>query len=89
MRLLHAGRLEVFEDHGSEILGRVRPGMAIARSRLLDGAKSLFDREDALVQEQLGADAMARYKESQTDSRMTVLTMAATYADVDWDDAVR
>jgi len=84
--------LDDFAELQAKRIGEMAPiagSLPVDWSRLLDGAKSLFDREDALVQEQLGADAMARYKESQTDSRMTVLTMAATYADVDWDDAVR
>jgi len=57
-------------------------------SGLLTGARSLFDGEDVLVQTQLGADALGQYQDSESDRRMTILSVLATYAGVDWDEAV-
>jgi hypothetical protein len=57
-------------------------------SAMLDGAKSLFAGEDALVQQDLGADASAKYRDSESDKRATILSILATYADVDWDEAM-
>jgi len=51
-------------------------------------AKSQFDAEDALVEREVGSAASQRYRDSQSGLRMTILTAVATYADVDWDDAV-
>lgn len=56
--------------------------------RLLDGARSMFDEEDALVARDLDPDAASRYRESERDGRLTILSILATYADVDWDDAM-
>jgi hypothetical protein len=55
---------------------------------LLDGARSMFDEEDALVARDLGADAASRYRESEREGRLTILSALATYADVDWDEAM-
>ncbi len=57
-------------------------------SRLLSSTRTMFDGEDALIQTQLGADALARYRDSEADRRMTVLSIMATYADADWDQNV-
>jgi hypothetical protein len=55
---------------------------------LLDGARSMFDEEDALVARDLGPDAASRYRDSERDGRLTILSILATYADVDWDEAM-
>ena len=55
---------------------------------LLDGARLMFDEEDALVARELGSDAASRYRQSEREGRLTILSAAATYADVDWDEAM-
>jgi hypothetical protein len=52
-------------------------------SRLLSDTQSLFQGEDALVQRELGDEAAASYKGTATDGRLTILSILATYADVD------
>ncbi len=47
-------------------------------SRILEGAKSMFDDEDALVQRELGDDALQRYVDAERDGRITALSIAAT-----------
>jgi hypothetical protein len=55
---------------------------------LLDGVRVMFDEEDALVARDLGPDAASRYRQSEREGRLTILSAAATYADVDWDEAM-
>jgi hypothetical protein len=55
---------------------------------VLDGVRSMFDEEDALVARDLGPDAASRYRESEREGRLTILSAVATYADVDWDEAM-
>jgi len=57
-------------------------------TQMLVVARSLFDGEDALVERDVGGDALQRYRDSQSELRITILTAVATYADVDWDDAI-
>ena len=60
----------------------------IAWSRILADVQSLFVDEDALVQRELGNEALQRYKDSEKDGRITILSIAATYADADWDETI-
>ena len=57
-------------------------------SRILASVQSLFVDEDALVQRELGNKALQRYRDSEKDGRITILSIAATYADADWDDTI-
>jgi hypothetical protein len=81
-----------FEDDFVELRRQRMVDMASASqtnpidwSRILTDTQSLFEGEDALVQRELGGEAAAKYKDTATDGRLTILTILATYADVDWD----
>ena len=56
--------------------------------RILASVQSLFVDEDALVQRELGNEALQRYRASEKDGRTTILSIAATYADADWDETI-
>jgi hypothetical protein len=58
-------------------------------ARLVDQATALFEEEDVLVERDVGAEAVARLREGETDDRVTILGILTTYADGDWDDALR
>jgi hypothetical protein len=58
-------------------------------SRLLDGVHTLYADEDALVQNQLGADKLATFRSVEADKRVTILSILATYANSDWDEATQ
>jgi hypothetical protein len=44
--------------------------------------------ERAPVQRELGNEALQRYRDSEKDGRTTILSVAATYADADWDETI-
>jgi hypothetical protein len=54
---------------------------------LLERAEDLFVEEDALVERDVGAGALERFRQQEMESRVTILTLLATYADADWDGA--
>lgn len=56
-------------------------------ARLLDEAQALFREEDALVARDVGADGVERFREAERSGRITIVSILATYAAVDWDDA--
>lgn len=58
-------------------------------ARLVDQATALFEEEDVLVERDVGAAAVARLREGEADDRVTILGILTTYADGDWDDALR
>jgi hypothetical protein len=70
---------------GLAILAQATP---VDWSKLLAGARSLLGAEDALVEGQLGSDALARYRAAEMDGRITILSILATYANVDWDETI-
>ena len=79
-----------FADTQVERLHALAPltqGGATDWGGLLDGARGVFDAEDALVAGQVGQDAVVRYQAAERSDRLTILTMLATYANVDWDEA--
>jgi len=56
---------------------------------MIDGVHSLYENEDAHVMSQLGADKLAAIRQLEADKRVTILSILATYANSDWDEAVQ
>ena len=75
------------EDQMAHLATFAQPG-GVDWSGLLDGTRSLFDDEDGLVERRLGAEALDRYRTTGFSRRLTILTILATYADADWEEAV-
>jgi hypothetical protein len=69
-------------------LQQFAPGSSMDWHGLLDGAHTLFSAEDAVVERQLGADALPQFQADENAKRLTILSMLATYADADWDEAI-
>jgi hypothetical protein len=55
---------------------------------LLDGSHALFRAEDAVVEKSLGPAALPAFREEEMSKRLTILSMLATYANADWDEAI-
>jgi len=66
----------------------IAAGPPVDWSALLEGTRTLFDAEDAVVLHQVGADALASYRSSELGQRLTILSILATYAGADWEDGV-
>jgi hypothetical protein len=76
------------EDEGMAGLAPAAQAKPVHWAALLAGARGLFEGEDALVTQQLGEESAERYRASVTNQRVTILSILATYANADWDDAV-
>ena len=53
-----------------------------------EALRGLYADEDALIEELFGADARDRLHDYEIDKRATILAIAATYAGLDWQQAI-
>ena len=66
-----------------------RPSRREIMLKYAAAVEGLFRSEDAAVQASLGAAMLEGYQAAERDRRVTVMSILATYAGVDWDEATK